>query len=382
MGSTIGSVLQGIGQTGNDVGAADVNNLQLQHQFTMDYLARQNASRGLDLTEQGQNNQLKLGLGAQEIEKQRLAQSRWQLLPGYQRMQSPDDPSKTIYRYTHVDPITQQQVYTDLDTPPPDSPEYKLKSFQDLKAKVDKIPGAYIPGSTLMSIAFGRAETPNDINIKYSSLYNELLSSPGGPDYLAKTAPGGLAQFVMDNVKADQKASSGFLTKQEELDWINNNPGRTLNGQSVIPQSDKLYEASLTQSQKAYETQLKTASDKLKDLGYIGMHTRPDEYAAAINSRDDATKNIADIKTRLGALNSRTAPPTKPININTNPPNFSNPSTPQPANPSGLPIIASTDFAGALKLGATHLAPGKSGTMYWTDDQGNKKGIALIGQAQ
>jgi hypothetical protein len=346
MGSTLGSALQSIGQTGNEVSSADINNQLLQHQFTMDYLANQARQRGLDISQLGQEHAFQLGQSAQDIEKQRLEQSRWQLIPGYQRLPNPDKPGQSIYRYTHVDPITKQQVFTDLDTAPVDSPEYKLQSFQDLKGKVAKS-GAIIPDSTLMSIAFGKADNINDINNKYSSLYNQLVATNEGKAYLNKQYPGGLAQFVMENVKADQKASSGFLTKAEQLQWLTDNPGRTISGQSVIPQADKIHEDNLTKSLGVYQKMQDDANKIIEGMGVIGRTVNPSAYAAAVSARDRATQGLEDTNSQLMQLRSQQAitnAEPSPVNV-TNPPNFKNPDVTAP----GEKVITEAKLAQAAK---------------------------------
>src|ERR1700752_550605 len=137
MGSTLGSALQSIGQTGNEVGSADINNQLIQHQFKMDYLANQARQRGLDISQLGQQQAFQLGQGQQDIERQRLAQSRWQMIPGYTRVPHPDDPTKPQYKYTFIDRITNQTVDHYSDEPPAGSPEYVMNSYNwiDKEAK-------------------------------------------------------------------------------------------------------------------------------------------------------------------------------------------------------------------------------------------------------
>lgn len=304
MGSTLGSILQTAGQTGNEIGAAKEANINQSHQFMMDYLANQARSRGLDIMQSGQEQTGRIAASQQDIDRQRLQQSRWQMTPGYTKIPHPDDPSKSLYRYTFFDPITKQQVHTDLDTPPVDSPEYKLNSFQDLRDKV-KSTGLNIPDSTLMNIAFGKADTPNDINTKYTSLYNQMMSAPDGPAYMRKNYPGGLAEFVMNNVKADQKASSGLLSRQEQLDWLSNNPGRTISGQTVIPQADNALLKSLKASEDNYTKIIKEADDNIAKAGITGSVFNTRAYAEAIKTKVDAAAKLQLIQQQMENLNSR-----------------------------------------------------------------------------
>src|ERR1700722_15757074 len=179
MGSLTGSILQGIGQTGNEAAAGDIAAQNQSHQFLMDYLARQNQSRGLDISQAAQQSSANLGQQELDLRKQQLAQSRWQIMPGYTKIPSPDDPSKTLFRTTLLDPITKQQTYYDTDQPPVGSPEHIMQGYNAADQFAKK---AGITLSPSQKLAFGgmKSDTLEDINQKTANLYDMIAADPDG----------------------------------------------------------------------------------------------------------------------------------------------------------------------------------------------------------
>lgn len=364
MGSTVGSILQTVGQTGNEVGAANEANINQSHQFMMDYLANQARSRGLDIAQTGQQNALSIARGQQSIEQQRLDQSKWQLMPGYDRVPDPDNPTKTLYRHTFVSPITKQKTYFDMDQPPPNSPEYNMNTFKFMRdqAKENNID---LPINTLLSISGMKVDTPSDINNKYQTywqqLNNEASKDPAAKASLNKNFPGGYIDFFTQMIKGEHV---GF-SKEEWDNYVMNNHLTQQGNQPTNPYN-KMYEDSLVKSQTAYEKMFKDANDSINKLGAIGSFTQPDVYKSAISSRDEALNNLNQTKDALSKFRTSN----------------STPSTPAAATPPSQTSVTNPPMAQdvALSHGATGRAKAKAdGNWYWHDAKGDIIGPAPAG---
>lgn len=345
MGSSVMSALQGIGQTGNEIGTGAINAQQQSHQFLMDYLARQAQTRQLNLEQSGQEQAGRIATGQQDIEKQRLQQSRWQLMPGYTKIPHPDNPSQTLYRHTFMDPITKQQTFYDADQPPPGSPEYIMNSFNYLTKQAKDL-NLDIPISARLNAAGMKVDTEVDKNLKYRAYWDQMQAAakddPAAMAMIKKSYPGGFADYLDKNVKDTE---AGF-SKQQQIDFMRDlvASGKTTTGASVIPQADNALIKSLTQSQTAYEKQLADSMKDIHDLGMMGEVFNTAPYQAAVKSRDDAITKLSEVKGRLADVNARVSGPqaTQPLPP---PPTHINPPVPHPADgqtatgPNGHKII-------------------------------------------
>jgi hypothetical protein len=128
--SWAGPVLQGIGDTGEDIGkGAEANTLQ-QHQFTMDYLANQARNRSLGMEQQNldqQNSiahsQLSLEASRQDLERQQFERQ------GLQYSGDVRDDAGNYYK-SYTDPLkgTSTKVAYPTGVVPMSSPEGMIRS--------------------------------------------------------------------------------------------------------------------------------------------------------------------------------------------------------------------------------------------------------------
>src|SRR5258708_5844816 len=365
MGSLTGSILQGIGKTGNEVATGDIAATNQSHQFMMDYLANQARSRGLDIESARQQSSATLGQSQLDIEKQRLQQSRWQLMPGYSKIPSPDDPSKTQYRHTFMDPITKQQTFYDSDQPPPGSPEYNMQSFKFMRDNAKKELGVDLPINTLLSISGMKVDTPSDINNKYQTYWGQLQdaakSDPAAKAAMNKSFPGGYVDFFNQIIKGEHV---GFSREEWEQYVMGNHLNQQANQQSNP--ADIAFEKSLSQAQTTYERMFSNADKQVQAFGLMGKTFNPTAYQAAVDARDTALQNLNDAKTKLTDFRSQRTTPPEPGPPVTPPP-FANP-------PVGHP--GTMDAARATKLGSTAVAKGSDGNWYYHDAKGNIIGPA------
>lgn len=354
MGSTLGSILQSVGQTGNEAAAGDIAAQRQSHEFTMDYLANQARNRGLDIQEN-------LGQQNIDLEKQRLAQSRWQLLPGYNAIPDPNNPGNTLYRHTFVDPITKQQTFFDTQNPPPGSPQYNMNTFKFMRDNAKK-EGIDLPINTLLSISGMKVDTPADVNNKYQTywqqLTNEASKDPVAKAALNKDYPGGYVDFFNQMIKGEHL---GFSNE----DWIKYVMGNGLTkaGNQPVNQMDLMYERTLTQSQGYYQKAIADNTKVLQAMGISGKFLNPSAYQATLDNITTAQQNLNDVNTQLQQFRSRSATPPEPgpsVNVH-----------PAATNPPMAQDVA-------VGLGATHIAKNPAdGNWYWTNDDGSK----LIGPA-
>lgn len=330
MGSTIGSALQTIGQTGNEVASGDIANQQQQHQFQMDYLARQNASRALDLEQSGQANQLKIAQGTQDIEKQRLAQSRWQLLPGYQEVPDPGgDPDKTVWRSTFIDPITNQRTTYDSPTPPPDSAAYKFRQYGAIKSSMQKY-GLNMPASEMLRMAFGQAPSNEQEQTQgFMNMWDTLGSNPTDLAQRNKMFPGGVVDFVTKMKRGVPGETLDMYKQNVQNGLTETGNNRTMN------QYDKAHFETLNTSLKVWNDAKTKAMETLQKYGAVGEYTTPEAYAAAQTSYNTADERVSAIQSQIEGINSRynaqqpqapAGPPPNPGGVN-----MTNPVTPLPA---------------------------------------------------
>lgn len=355
MGSTIGSVLQGVGQTGNEAAAGDIAATRQSHEFMMDYLANQARSRGLDISQS-------LGQQNIDLEKQRLAQSRWQLLPGYSPIPDPDKPGNTLYRHTFVDPITKQQTYFDTDNPPPGSPQYQMNTFKFMRDNAKK-EGIDLPINTLLSISGMKTDNQSDINNKYQTYWQQLQTAanadPAAKASLNKEYPGGYVDFFTKMIKGEH---IGFSTADWNQYVMNN--GLTKAGNQPNQVMDKMYEDTLVKSQQVYQKQLDDANKVIATMGVTGRVFNSEAYANIVSSRDQALNNLNDVKDKLQQFRSRSATPPEPgPSVNTQP-SITNPPMAQDI---------------AIAHGATGRAKAGDGNWYWHDASGNVIGPAPAG---
>lgn len=359
MGSTLGSILQTVGQTGNEVGAANEANINQSHQFMMDYLANQARSRGLDIAQTGQQNTLNIAQQDVNLRKQQLEQSRWQVMPGYTRIPHPDDPTKTLFRTTLLDPVNNQRRFYDTDQPPVGSPEYIMQGY-NYADKISKSAG--IPLSPIQKLAFGgmKADTIADKNQQYSSLYDMMAGDPEGLRYLKANYPGGRGQFIDQHVKAGE---AGYA-KEDQIAMIRDfvNSGKTTTGNIPVNQGDKALLTSYNQSLTAYTKQLSDAEKVVSGMSY-SRFLNPDTYSAAVQTRDTAKARLDEVKDKITALTATMtagqAAPSTPSTPSTPAPAYQNPPVPHPE--------ADKAQSKALALGLTHK---------WTDKNGNIIGFS------
>lgn len=325
------SALQGIGQTGNEIGTGAINAQQQSHQFLMDYLARQAQTRQLNLEQSGQEQVGKIAAGQQDIERQRIAQSRWQLMPGFSRVPHPDDPTKSQFKWTFMDPVTGQERYHIQDEAPPGTPEYAMNSFKVMKDQVTKA-GLNIPDSTLFNLASGKVDTETDKQAKNSNLWDlmqkDAATNPAGAAILRKKYPGGRLDFL-DQMNELDVGKSGY----EHLKAIMN--GIPWSGQPAVNTQDDKLEKDLLAARKQYNDTFTKADANIektrKDTMYADWRGLT---SADLKDKTEAKANMDKIDAQLDILNKRREIG-KQINQPPQPspkpqPDFKNPTVPTP----------------------------------------------------
>jgi len=135
MGSTLGSALQSIGQTGNEVATGDINATLQRHQFTMDYLANQARNRQIDVEQQRANQESQIANASLNLQRQQqlIEQDRYER-QGMVYAGTTRDANGN-YNRVYQNPQTKQGVSIPYQSGevPIDSPEGRIKASQLLQ---------------------------------------------------------------------------------------------------------------------------------------------------------------------------------------------------------------------------------------------------------